>query len=137
MNRDKFKKIAMLMNNPEKEEAHTALKIANKLLKENNMTWADVLSGGSSSSGSRYKRETRQAKPNDANCLLDNAEIITETDKAFLVEVTLKNNEEVEVWFPKSQTDQKRGGVYITSWIRMMKNRELKELGYDSELSIL
>lgn len=141
MNREKLAKIAMLMTSPEKEEAHTALKIANKLLKENDLTWIDVISsksGSSKSSSSGYKRKTQSWRSKGkADRLLVNAEIAMKTEKACFVEATLKNGEEVEVWFPKSQMELRSDCVYISSWIEIMKNKELKEQGHDSELNVL
>lgn len=45
VNESKFIKIMALTASPEKGEALNAINMANKYLKENNITWEDVLSG--------------------------------------------------------------------------------------------
>lgn len=135
MNLDKFSKIAMLMTSPEREERLTAVKMANSFLEKNGMTWADLIL--TKEEGSSYKRRSRSAKPRaQADRLLNNAHIISETEKAYLIEVSLQNGEEIEVWFPKSQMEQRDNCVFISSWIETMKNKELREQGHDSELSV-
>jgi len=144
MNRDKFSKIAMMFTSPEKNEVLNAVKIANKHLEDNDMTWSDFISGLPTVSKKNKKKEKPESKSCQADCdvLLVDASVGGETEKAFRINCYLNNGDGISLWFPKGQTRVAEGLlgediVNVSSWIMDRKNEEIQgEMDIDYELEV-
>jgi len=139
MNRDKFSKIAMMFTSPEKNEVLNAVKIANKHLEDNDMTWSDFILGLPTTAKKNNKKEKQKSKSWQADCdvLLVGASVEGETEKALRINCYLVNGDGIGLWFPKSHVIADGKIIKISSWIMDRKNEEIKEeMDIDSELEV-
>lgn len=136
MNRGKLSKIAMLMASPNQHERVVAMNMANKFLEKNGLTWADLIMDEPGTANPKIKRK-QQAPTKQYDHILEDAILVHETRKAALVDAKLENGSQIEIWIPKSQMDMKGEDIYISSWILLCKNDEIRDKGIDSELKII
>lgn len=57
--------------------------------------------------------------------LLEDAQIVKESEKALRISVMIGDERRTEVWFPKSQVEFKGEEIWVSAWILEQKDREV------------